>query len=234
LNLAAIPPELWASLWLTVRLAASSTLILLLLGLPLAGWLNRSRSLGAPLVEAVVTLPIVLPPTVIGFYVLIALGSHSPIGQAWLALFGTTLAFSFPGLVAGSVLYSLPYAVQPMQSALRDVDAGLVEAACALGARARQVFWRVMVPAARNGIFTGVALSFAHTMGEFGVVLMLGGSIPGVTRVASIALFDETQTLNYAVANSYALVLLAGSFALLLLIAWLRQRTPAPPRPLPR
>lgn len=234
MNLAAIPPELWASLWLTVRLAGTSTLILLLLGLPLAGWLNRSRSAAAPLVEALVTLPIVLPPTVIGFYVLLALGSRSPIGQAWLALFGTSLAFSFPGLVVGSVLYSLPYAVQPMQAALRDVDPGLVEAASALGARARQVFWRVMVPVARNGILTGVALSFAHTMGEFGVVLMLGGNIPGVTRVASIALYDQTQTLNYAVANSYALLLLATSFSLLLLIAWLRQRTPAAPRPQPR
>jgi molybdate transport system permease protein len=234
LNFAAIPPELWAALWLTARLAATSTLVLLALGLPLAGWLNRSRSPGAPLVEALVTLPIVLPPTVIGYYVLLALGNRSPVGQAWLALFGSPLAFSFPGLVVGSVLYSLPYAVQPMQSALREVDAGLVEAASALGARVPQVFWRVMVPVARNGILTGVALAFAHTMGEFGVVLMLGGNIPGVTRVASIALYDQTQLLNYAVANSYALLLLATSFALLLLIAWLRQRTPAPPRPQPR
>ncbi len=234
MNLAAIPPELWASLWLTVRLAATSTAILLLAGLPLAGWLNRSRSAAAPLVEALVTLPIVLPPTVIGFYVLLALGSRSPVGQAWLALFGTSLAFSFQGLVVGSVIYSLPYAVQPMQSALRDVDAGLVESAAALGARARQIFWRIMVPAARNGVLTGAALSFAHTMGEFGVVLMLGGNIPGVTRVASIALYDETQTLNYSVAHSYALLLLASSFAMLLFIAWLRQRTPAPPRPQPR
>ena len=234
MNLAAIPPELWASLWLTVRLAATSTAILLVLGLPLAGWLNRSRSAAAPLVEALVTLPIVLPPTVIGFYVLLALGSRSPIGAAWLALFGTSLAFSFQGLVVGSVIYSLPYAVQPMQSALRDVDAGLVEAAAALGARARQIFWKIMVPAARNGVLTGAALSFAHTMGEFGVVLMLGGNIPGVTRVASIALYDETQTLNYSVAHSYALVLLASSFAMLLFIAWLRQRTPAAPRPQPR
>lgn len=234
MHLAAIPPELWASLWLTVRLAATSTAILLFAGLPLAGWLNRSRSAAAPLVEALVTLPIVLPPTVIGFYVLLALGSRSPIGQAWAALFGSSLAFSFPGLVVGSVIYSLPYAVQPMQSALRDVDAGLVEAAASLGARARQIFWKVMVPAARNGVLTGAALSFAHTMGEFGVVLMLGGNIPGVTRVASIALYDETQTLNYSVAHSYALVLLASSFAMLLFIAWLRQRTPAPPRPQPR
>jgi molybdate transport system permease protein len=234
LNLAALSPELWASLWLTVRLAATSTVILLALGLPLAGWLNRSRSHVAPLVEAMVTLPIVLPPTVIGFYVLLALGNRSPIGQVWQALFGSTLAFSFPGLVVGSVLYSLPYAVQPMQSSLRDVDAGLIEAAVSLGARARQVFWKVMVPVARNGIITGAALSFAHTMGEFGVVLMLGGNIPGVTRVASIALYDETQKLNYSVAHTYALVLLASSLAMLLFIAWLRQRTPAAPRPQPR
>ena len=234
MNLAALSPELWASLWLTVRLAATSTLILLAVGLPLAGWLNRSRSHAAPLVEAMVTLPIVLPPTVIGFYVLLALGNRSPIGQAWQALFGSTLAFSFPGLVVGSVLYSLPYAVQPMQSSLRDVDAGLIEAAVSLGARARQVFWKVMVPVARNGIITGAALSFAHTMGEFGVVLMLGGNIPGVTRVASIALYDETQKLNYSVAHTYALVLLASSLAMLLFIAWLRQRTPAAPRPQPR
>ena len=234
MNLAALSPELWASLWLTVRLAATSTVILLALGLPLAGWLNRSRSHVAPLVEAMVTLPIVLPPTVIGFYVLLALGNRSPIGQAWQALFGSTLAFSFPGLVVGSVLYSLPYAVQPMQSSLRDVDAGLIEAAVSLGARARQVFWKVMVPVARNGIITGAALSFAHTMGEFGVVLMLGGNIPGVTRVASIALYDETQKLNYSVAHTYALVLLASSLAMLLFIAWLRQRTPAAPRPQPR
>lgn len=234
MNLAALTPELWASLWLTVRLAGISTLFLLAFGLPLAGWLNRSRSHAAPLVEALVTLPIVLPPTVIGFYVLLALGNRSPIGQAWQALFGSTLAFSFPGLVVGSVLYSLPYAVQPMQSSLRDVDAGLIEAASALGARGRQVFWKIMVPVARNGIITGAALSFAHTMGEFGVVLMLGGNIPGVTRVASIALYDETQKLNYSVAHTYALVLLFSSLVMLLFIAWLRQRTPAPPRPQPR
>jgi molybdate transport system permease protein len=234
LSLVPLPPELWAALWLTVRLAATSTAILLLLTLPLAGWLNRSRSRAAPVVEALVSLPIVLPPTVIGFYVLLLLGSHSPIGRAWIALFGSALAFSFPGLVVGSVIYSLPYAVQPIQSALREVDAGLIEASSALGARARQVYWRIMVPAARNGILTGAALSFAHTMGEFGVVLMLGGNIPGVTRVASIALYDETQKLNYSVAHSYALVLLLASFLMLLFIAWLRQRTPAPPRPQPR
>lgn len=234
MSFAGLPYELWVSLWLTVRLASITTLILLALTLPLAGWMQRSRSRTVPLVEALVSLPIVLPPTVIGFYVLLALGSHSPIGRGWLALFGSSLAFSFPGLVVGSVLYSLPYAAQPIQAGLREVDPGLVEAAVALGARARQVHWRVMVPAARNGILTGAALSFAHTMGEFGVVLMLGGNIPGVTRVASIALYDETQTLNYDVAHRYALVLLLASFLMLLFIAWLRRRAPAQPRPQPR
>ncbi|MDR3415064.1 MAG: molybdate ABC transporter permease subunit [Nevskia sp.] len=231
MTLAPITPELWTSLWLTVRLAGISTLILLAVGVPLAGWLNRPASRLAPLVEALVSLPIVLPPTVIGFYVLLLVGSHSPVGRGWMAVFGTSLAFSFPGLVVGSVIYSLPYAVQPIQSALRDIDSSLIEAACALGAGARQVFWRIMVPAARNGIVTGAALSFAHTMGEFGVVLMLGGNIPGVTRVASIALYDETQTLNYGVAHSYALVLLLCSFAMLLLIGRLRQPMPTWSRP---
>lgn len=230
-GLASLPPELWTALWLTVRLALASTALLLALSLPLAGWLERSRSRAAPMVEALATLPIVLPPTVIGFYLLLAFGSHSPLGRAWTELFGHSLAFSFPGLVVGSVLYSFPYALQPIQTGLRDVDAALVEAAVALGARRRPVFWKVMVPAARGGIFTGAALSFAHTMGEFGVVLMLGGNIPGVTRVASIALYDEAQKLNYAVAHTYALLLLALSFAMLLVIAALRRRHAASPRP---
>lgn len=234
MSFAALTPELWTSLWLTIRLAATSTLILLAIALPLAGWLDRTRSRLGSLVEALVTLPIVLPPTVIGFYLLVSFGSQSPLGQAWTALFGHTLAFSFPGLVLGSVIYSLPFAVQPIQTALRDVDAALIEAACALGARARQTFWRVVVPAARGGVLTGAALSFAHTLGEFGVVLMIGGNIPGVTRVASIALYDETQKLEYAVAHTYAALLLAVSFALLLGIGLLRRRSGATARPRPQ
>ncbi len=227
----ALTPELWQALWLTIRLAGTSTLILLLIAVPLAGWLDRTRSHAAPVIEAMVTLPIVLPPTVIGFYLLVAFGSQSPLGRAWIDTFGHSLAFSFPGLVVGSVIYSLPFAVQPIQTAFRDVDAALIEAACALGARARQVFWRVVVPVARNGILTGAALSFAHTMGEFGVVLMLGGNIPGVTRVASIALYDETQKLNYPVAHAYALMLIAISLVMLMLIARLRRDAGERPRP---
>ena len=219
---AALTPALWQSLWLTVRLAAISTAILLAIALPLAGWLDRSRLKIAPWIEALVSLPIVLPPTVIGFYLLVVFGSGSPLGDGWRALFGSSLAFSFAGLVVGSVIYSLPFAVQPIQTAIRDVDAALIEAGCALGARPRQVFWRLIVPAARNGVLTGAALSFAHTIGEFGVVLMLGGNIPGATRVASIALYDETQLLNYPVAHSYALLLLAISLAMLMLIGALR------------
>jgi len=231
LSITDIPPALWQALWLTIRLAAVSTLLLLGIALPLAGWLDRTRARGAPLVEALVTLPIVLPPTVIGFYLLVAFGSQSPLGRAWIDLFGHSLAFSFPGLVLGSVIYSLPFAVQPIQTAFRDVDAALIEASCALGARARQTFWRVIVPAARGGLLTGAALSFAHTMGEFGVVLMLGGNIPGVTRVASIALYDEAQKLNYPAAHAYAIVLLVLSFVMLLVIGLLRRRSNGRPRP---
>ena len=155
MSLAPLTPELWTALWLTLRLAGTSTAILLALALPLAGWINRSRSPAAGLVEALATLPIVLPPTVIGFYLLLVLGAHSALGRGWIALTGQSLAFSFPGLVVGSVCYSLPYALQPIQSALRDVDPALIEAASALGARTRQVFRRVMVPAVRNGILTG-------------------------------------------------------------------------------
>ena len=226
-----LPRELWAALWLTIRLAAVSMALLLSLSIPLAGWLERSRSRAAPMVEALATLPIVLPPTVIGFYLLLAFGQQSPLGRAWTATFGHSLAFSFPGLVIGSVLYSLPYALQPIQTGLREVDASLIEASVALGAHRRQTFWKVMVPAARGSVLTAAALSFAHTMGEFGVVLMLGGDIPGVTRVASIALYDEAQKLNYAVAHLYALLLLAISFAMLLAIAGLRRRASGTPRP---
>lgn len=229
--LAALTPALWQSLGLTIRLAAISTLVLLAIAVPLAGWLDRTRLSLAPWIEALVTLPIVLPPTVIGFYLLVVFGAGSPLGDGWRAVFGAPLAFSFAGLVVGSVIYSLPFAVQPIQNALRDVDAALVEAGCALGASPRQVFWRLLVPAARNGILTGAALSFAHTMGEFGVVLMLGGNIPGATRVASIALYDETQTLNYPLAHSYALLLLAISFAMLMLIGLLRRNPRQAARP---
>jgi molybdate transport system permease protein len=219
-------PELWQSIWLTLKLAFLTTVALCILGIPLAHWLNVSRWRGALLVETLVTLPIVLPPTVIGFYLLVLFAPQNPLGKFWLELTGHTLAFSFEGLVVGSVIYSLPFAVQPFQAALKAVPHTLIEAARISGANFLQVFWYVTLPIARRGIGAGIALSFAHTIGEFGVVLMLGGSIPGVTRVASIALYDEVQKLNYSAAHTIALVLLGISFVLIFGIVMLQRRAP--------
>jgi molybdate transport system permease protein len=220
-------PELWQSIWLTLKLASLTTIALLVLGIPLAHWLNVSRWRGALIVETLVTLPIVLPPTVIGFYLLILFAPQNPLGKLWIQMTGHTLAFSFSGLVVGSIIYSLPFAVQPFQAALKAVPLTLVEVARISGANVLQVFWYVTLPIARRGIGAGIALSFAHTIGEFGVVLMLGGSIPGVTRVASIALYDEVQKLNYPAVHSTALVLLGISFVLIFAIAILQRRTPS-------
>ena len=218
-----LPLELWESLWLTLRLACITTFVLLLIGLPLAHWLNTTRFRGAVVLETLIAMPIVLPPTVIGFYLLVLMAPQQPLGHAWQAIFGQTLPFSFTGLVIGSVIYSLPFAVQPFQAAFRAVRSSMIEHGLALGFSKWQVFRYVVLPLSRNGILTGAALSFAHTMGEFGVVLMLGGNIPGQTRVASIALYDEAQKLNYENAHAYALVLLAISFVMLGAIAWLQR-----------
>ncbi len=215
---------LWQSLALTLRLAAITTLVLGLLGLPLAHWLNRTRWRFAPFIETLVTLPIVLPPTVIGFYLLAAFSPQHPPGSWWNALTGWPLAFSFTGLVIASVFYSLPFAVQPFQAALRSVPSELLDAGAALGATPRRVWLRLHLPLAWRGIAAGLTLGFAHTLGEFGVVLMIGGSIPGVTRVASIALYDEVQKLDYAQAHAFAATLLVLSFLLLLLVTFLQRR----------
>lgn len=220
----AFPPELWDALALTLRLSLVTSLVLLAIAIPLANWLNTSRMRGILFIETLVSLPIVLPPTVIGFYLLMLMSPQQPLGAAWLSVFGHPLPFSFTGLVAGSVVYSLPFAVQPIQSAFRNVSRDLVQSALALGLTRRQAFFSIVLPLSRNGILTGLSLSFAHTMGEFGVVLMLGGNIPGQTRVASIALYDEAQKLNYAAAHSYALVLLAISFAILVAIAFFQRK----------
>ena len=217
-------PELWEAIWLTLRLAFVSSLVLLVIGVPLANWLNSSRFRGMILIETLVSLPIVLPPTVLGFYLLMLMAPQQPLGAAWVSVFGQPLPFSFTGLVIGSVIYSLPFAVQPFQAAFRGVRREMIQSALALGLTRRQTFWSIVLPLSKNGILTGVSLSFAHTMGEFGVVLMLGGSIPGQTRVASIALYDEAQRLNYATAHAYAIVLLVISFALLIGIAVLQRR----------
>jgi len=208
----------WQAFWLTIRLAVLVAAVLVFLGLPIAYWTAYSRWRWKFLAEAVVALPIVLPPTVLGFYVLVALGSRSPLGRFWQVLTGHTLAFTFGGLVIGSIIYSLPFAVQPFAASFALVDPRLIAASATLGASKLQTFVRVILPLSLPGLVTGVALSFAHTMGEFGVVLMVGGNIPGVTRTVSIDIYDQVQALNYAAANQTALVLLAISFAVLSLV----------------
>jgi molybdate transport system permease protein len=208
-----------------LELALVVSAILLAAGLPLAYWIAFSRWRGKFLVEAAVSLPIVLPPTVLGFYVLVALGSRSPLGRWWQSLTGHTLAFSFAGLVIGSILYSLPFAVQPFAAAFSSVDQKLIFASATLGASPLRTFFRVIVPLSKPGLITGVALAFAHTLGEFGVVLMVGGNIPGVTRTVSIAIYDRVQAFDYGGANSMALLLLAFSFAVMALVYGLNRRS---------
>ena len=219
-----LPAPLWQSLGLTLRLAAITTLVLGAVGLPLAHWLNTTRWRLAPAIETLVALPIVLPPTVIGFYLLVAFSPQHPPGSWWRAATGAPLAFSFTGLVIASVFYSLPFAVQPFQAALRGVPRELLDAGRTLGATPARVFWRLHAPLAWRGIAAGLTLGFAHTLGEFGVVLMIGGAIPGVTKVASIALYDEVQALAYPQAHAFAAALLVLSFALLLAVTLLQRR----------
>jgi len=214
----------WQAIGLSLRLSACTTLVLVVLGLPLAYWLAVTRWRGRFLLEAVVALPIVLPPTVLGFYVLMAIGPLSPLGQQYESLFGERLPFTFQGLLVASVLYSLPFAVQPFTSGFAAVDRRLLEASTCLGQGSVATFFRVALPLAWPGVLTGMVLSFAHTLGEFGVVLMIGGNIPGVTRTVSIAIYDDVQALNYAGANETALVLLAFSFAVLIVTYGLQRR----------
>jgi molybdate transport system permease protein len=202
----------WQALALSVQLAAIVSGVLLVIGLPIAYWIAYSRWRWKFLVESVVALPLVLPPTVLGFYLLVGMGPRSPVGRLWLRIFGHTLSFTFEGLVVASLIYSLPFAVQPFAAAFRSVDRQLVNASATLGVSRLRTFARVTVPLSYAGIITGLVLSFAHTLGEFGVVLMVGGNIPGVTRTVSIDIYDKVQALNYAVANQTALALLAVSF----------------------
>ena len=208
----------WQTFSLTLELALAVSVILLVLGVPVSYWIAFSRWRWKFLVEAIVALPIVLPPTVLGFYVLVALGPRSPLGRWWIALTGHTLAFTFGGLVIGSILYSLPFAVQPFASSFAAVDPKLVAASATLGASRLRTFFRVIAPLSLSGLITGAALTFAHTMGEFGVVLMVGGNIPGVTRTVSIDIYDRVQASDYAGANATALVLLALCFGLLAIV----------------
>ena len=216
----------WQAFGLTIELAVVVSVILFVIGLPLAWWIAHSRWRWKFLIEAVVALPIVLPPTVLGFYVLVALGSRSPLGRWWQALTGHTLAFTFTGLVIGSILYSLPFAVQPFAASFSAVDVKLLAASATLGASPLRTFLRVVVPLSVPGLITGAALAFAHTMGEFGVVLMVGGNIPGVTRTVSIDIYDQVQASNYDSANAMALLLLVFCFGVLTLVYGLNRSRP--------
>ncbi len=214
----------WQAFRLTVELAVVVSAILFVVGLPLAYWIAFSRWRWKFLVEAMVALPIVLPPTVLGFYVLVALGSQSPLGRWWQSLTGHTLAFTFSGLVIGSILYSLPFAVQPFTASFSSVDRKLLAVSATLGASPLRTFFLVVIPLSVPGLLTGVVLAFAHTMGEFGVVLMIGGNIPGVTRTVSISIYDQVQSSNYAAANAMALLLLVFCFAVLTVVYGLNRR----------
>jgi molybdate transport system permease protein len=203
-------------LWLSVQLATITMLLLLLIATPLGWWLARTRSKARPVVQAIVALPIVLPPTVMGFYLLILLGPAGAIGSWWLELTGSALTFSFGGLVIASCIYSLPFAVQPIMSAFESVSQGDLEAAWTLGANKRDAFFSIALPQSTRGYLNAAVLSFAHTLGEFGVVLMVGGNIPGETRLISIDIYDQVESLNYAAAHKLSAVLLIFAFLILL------------------
>lgn len=205
----------WTAVWLTLRLAGFTTAILLALGVPLAYWLATTRRRGRFLVEAMVSLPIVLPPTVLGFYVLLATGPQSPLGRLWESSTGRMLPFTFEGILLGSVLYNLPFAVRPFAAGFAGIDRKLVEASWCLGVSRLATFFRTTLPLSWPGVLSGVVLTFAHAVGEFGVVLMVGGNIPGVTRTLSIAIYDDVQALDYASASLTALALVLFSFVAL-------------------
>jgi molybdate transport system permease protein len=206
------------ALLLSIKLAICVSAILLLCGVPLAYWLANSQWRGKFLLESIVALPLVLPPTVLGFYVLVAMGPRGPLGTLWQMMFGHGLAFTFGGLVIASAVYSLPFAVQPLIAAFEGVDRKLLDASAVLGAGRLRTFWRVILPLSVPGVVTAMVLSFAHTMGEFGVVLMVGGNLRGVTRTVSIDIYDHVQSFEYAEANRLALALLVFSFAVLAIV----------------
>lgn len=218
----------WTAIGLSLRLAVCTTLILTLVGMPVAWWLARSRWRGKFLVEAIVALPLVLPPTVLGFYLLMALGPHSPLGQAYIRLFGTQLPFSFTGLLVASVLYSAPFCIRPFISAFTAVDQRFLEASWCLGVSRLATFFRIVLPLSWPGVLSGLILCFAHTLGEFGVVLMIGGNIPGETRTVSISIYDSVQAMDYEAAGLTSLVLLASSFLALAATHGLQGRSALP------
>ena len=214
----------WQPLVLTLQLAGVTALLLLFIGVPLAWWMASSRSRLKPVAETLVSMPLILPPSVLGFYLLLAFSPQHFFGAFLRDHFALSLVFSFPGLVVGSVLYSLPFMVQPVQAGFQGLPASLAEASYTLGKTRLYTLFKVLLPNIRPALLSGTVLSFAHTIGEFGVVLMIGGNIPGVTRVASIAVYDEVESLNYAAAHFHAAVLLVLSFSILLAVYALNKR----------
>ncbi|BBG64985.1 molybdenum transport system permease protein ModB [Hydrogenimonas sp.] len=211
-------PMFWDTMELTFLLASVTTMILLVIGIPIAYYLATTESRIKPVVETLVSMPLVLPPTVLGFYLLVAFSSENAFGRFCEEVLGFRLVFSFWGLVLGSVIFSLPFMVHPIQSGLQSLPKSLAEASQMLGKSGVTTLFRVLLPNIKPSLLTGIVITFAHTVGEFGVVLMIGGNIPGETRVASIAIYDEVEALNYAAANSYAMVLFAVTFSILLFV----------------
>ena len=218
-------PDL-SPLWLTLQLAFVTTLVLLAIGTPLAWWLSQTRSRAKPVIEAITALPLVLPPTVLGFYLLIIMSPRSTIGAFWVDVTGSTLTFSFTGLVIASALYSLPFTVQPLQAAFESLGRAPFELAATLRAGPVDRFFSIAAPMAKRGFLTATVLSFAHTVGEFGVVLMVGGNIPGQTKVISIAIYEQVETINYADAHILSAIMLLFAFAVLLFVYVVNRRYP--------
>lgn len=214
----------WTPFYISFKLALVTTVLLLLIATPVAYALAFRKFRGKTFIEALFALPIVLPPTVLGFFILVAIGNLSPLGRYYTEITGAPLAFSFTGIVIASILYSFPFAVQPIQNAFEATDSRLIDAGRTLGCTEWQCFWRVIIPGARAGLVTGAMLSFAHTIGEFGVVLMVGGSIPGETKVASIAIYENVETLNYASAALMSVLLLIFSYAVLSTVYYLNKK----------
>ncbi|HTE01579.1 MAG TPA: molybdate ABC transporter permease subunit [Mucilaginibacter sp.] len=203
-------------IWLTLKLAGITTLVLLLIGLPIAYWLSKSRSIIKIIIEAIITMPLVLPPSVLGFYLLLAFSPQHGIGKWLQHTFNVQFVFSFQGLILASVIYSMPFMIGPIKSALQQLPLSLAQASYTLGKTEKQTFIRVLLPNIRSSVLTAIILTFAHTLGEFGVVLMIGGNIPGITRVASIAVYDSVENMDYHAANVYSLILFSITFIMVI------------------
>lgn len=219
----------WSPIWLTLRLATITTVILLVIGLPIAYWLSKGRSIFKIVIEAIITMPLVLPPSVLGFYLLIAFSPQHGMGLWLQQHFNIQFVFSFQGLVLASVIYSMPFMIGPIKSALQQLPVSLSQASYTLGKTEFQTFIKVLLPNMGASLLTAIVLTFAHTLGEFGVVLMIGGNIPNVTRVASIAIYDSVENMDYATANSYSLLLFAITFVIVIAVFIFNKRAAKSP-----